>query len=67
MDVLPANQRLRRRDAFHSLALAPLEYITKSLRMGDEWELEELQDFARRCRALADAFDARMEQAKGSK
>lgn len=59
MNVLPANQRLSRRDAFHSLNLAPIEFMTKSLRSGDEWELDELEAFVRRCRALVDAFDAR--------
>ena len=56
---LPANQRLARKDAFYSLALAPLEYVTKSLRKGDPWDLKELRPFVNRCRALVDAFDAR--------
>lgn len=63
MTTLPANQTLRRKDAFYSLTLAPLEYVTASLRRGDPWELEDLQDYARRCRALADAFDARIKEA----
>lgn len=62
MDELPANQKLGRKDAFYSIALAPLEYVTKSLRKGDPWELRELQPFANRCRALADAFDDRMKE-----
>lgn len=63
MDVLPANKRFSRRDAFYSLALQPLEYMTKSLRMGDEWDLSDLTPFISRCRALVAAYDARMEAA----
>lgn len=61
-DHLPSNQRLSRKDAFYSLTLAPLEFVTKSLRKGDSWELAELRPFANRCRALVDAFDARMKE-----
>lgn len=60
MDNLPANQKLARRDAFYSLALAPLEYVTKSLMKGDPWDLTELRPFVNRSRALVDAFDKRM-------
>lgn len=60
MSELPPNRKMSRKDAFYSLCLAPLEYITKSLRTGDGWELEELEPFVRRCRALVDAFEARM-------
>lgn len=63
-DELPPDQKLARKDAFYSLALAPLEYITKSLRKGDPWELRELEPFVRRCRALIAAFDYRLERAK---
>lgn len=62
MKDLPANQKLARKDAFYSLCLAPLEYVTKSLRKGDPWALAELRPFANRCRALADAFDERMKE-----
>ena len=64
MDNLPADQQLRRKDAFYSLVLAPLEYITASLRKGDPWETADLEQVAHRCRALADAFDARVSRAK---
>lgn len=63
-DHLPANQRLARKDAFYSLTLAPIEFVTKSLLKGDPWELDELRQFANRCRALADAFDRRMHEAR---
>lgn len=63
MNELPAIRKLSRKDAYHSLALQPLEWITRSLRKGDPWELGELQEFARRCRALADAYDMRVEAA----
>lgn len=61
MNVLPGVQRFRRKEAFYSLILAPLEYVTASLRKGDEWELDDLSELARRCRALADAYDLRAE------
>lgn len=64
MNVLPANKRFNRKDAFYSLSLAPLEYVTKSLRTGDEWELAELTPFVNRCRALVAAYDARIEAAQ---
>ena len=64
MNELPANQRLARKDAFYSMILAPLEYVTRSLMKGDPWELTELQQVANRCRALADAFDRRMAEAR---
>ena len=60
IDYIPGTRKLNRKNAFYSLILAPLEYVTQSLRRGDEWELADLQDVARRCRALADAFDARI-------
>lgn len=67
MDVLPQDKKLNRRDAFFSLVLQPLEYMTKSLRMGDEWELDDLRPFVNRCRAVVDAYDARMERIGGDK
>lgn len=60
MTELPPYQRLSRKDAWHMLALAPLESITRSLRNGDGWALEELTPFVNRCRALVAAYDARM-------
>lgn len=60
MSDLPANQKLARKDAFYSLALAPLEFVTKSLMKGDPWELKELTPFVNRCRALVNAYDKRM-------
>lgn len=62
MTELPSNKKLSRKDAYYSLCLAPLEYLTKSLRMGDGWDLEDLTPFVRRCRALVDAYDARMKE-----
>lgn len=59
---LPPNQTKGRKDAFYSLNLAPLEYITKSLRTGDGWELNELTPFVRRCRALVAAYDDRIKE-----
>lgn len=59
---LPINKTLKHKDAFYSLCLAPLEYITKSLRTGDAWELTELTPFINRCRALVAAYDKRMEE-----
>lgn len=64
MNDLPPNRHFGRKEAFYSLSLQPLEWITKSLRMGDGWELAELTPFVNRCRALVDAYDARMEAAK---
>lgn len=64
MNDLPADRNLARKDAYYSIVLAPLEYVTQSLRRGDPWELKELQQLANRCRALADAFDYRIERAK---
>ena len=64
MNELPQERELGRRDAFYSLNLAPLEFMTKSLRTGDGWDLEELTPFVNRCRALVSAYDDRMERAK---
>jgi hypothetical protein len=64
MDELPANQKLRRKDAFYSLALAPLEYVTASLRKGDPWELADLTPFVNRCAALVAAYEDRMKAAR---
>lgn len=61
MNDLPPNKTFGRKDAFYSLILQPMEWITKSLRMGDGWELDELTPFVNRCRALVAAYDARME------
>ena len=61
MDDLPPNKTFGRREAFYSLVLAPLEYVTKSLTMGDGWDLAELTPFVNRCRALVAAYDKRME------
>lgn len=61
---LPPCEKLGRKDAFYSLILAPLEYITKSLSTGDGWELLELEQVVRRCRALVAAYDKRMEAHK---
>lgn len=63
MNDLPANQKLRQKDAYYSIVLAPLEHVTASLRRGDPWAGEDLAALANRCRALADAFDDRMKAA----
>lgn len=63
MNDLPPNKAFGRKDAFFSLCLAPLEYVTKSLRMGDGWDLAELTPFVNRCRALVQAYDDRMKAA----
>lgn len=60
MNDLPASKTFGKRDAYTMLVLAPLEQVTKSLLMGDAHTMETLQPFARRCRAVADAFDKRM-------
>lgn len=61
-DTLPANKALGKRDVFDMLVLRGLENVTKSLRMGDAHELNTLRPLAQRCRALADAFEARMSE-----
>ena len=60
MSDLPPNKAFGRKDAFYSLILAPLEYMTKSLRTGDGWDLTELTPFVNRCRALVAAYDDRI-------
>lgn len=67
MNDLPPNKTFGRRDAFYSLALQPLEYMTKSLRQGDGWDLLELTPFVNRCRALVAAYDDRMKALEASK
>lgn len=62
MSDLPASKTFGKRDVFQMMALAPLEQVTKSLRMGDAHVLETLTPLANRCRALADAYDARMSE-----
>ena len=64
MNDLPANQQLRQKDAYYSMVLAPLEYLTSSLRKGDPWKGEDLFQLVNRCRALVAAYDARIESAK---
>ena len=65
MSDLPPNKSFGRREAFFSLCLQPLEFITKSLRTGDGWDLSELTPFVNRCRALVDAYDDRMKARGG--
>jgi len=64
MNVLPPNKNYGRKDAYFSMVLQPLEWITKSLRMGDCWLLDDLAPLVNRCRALVDAFDDRMKAVK---
>ena len=67
MGILPQDRPLTRRDAYFSLVLAPLEFVTASLRKGDEWDTTDLQPFVNRCRALVEAYDHRVERAGGAK
>lgn len=64
MKELAAIRSLSKRDAYHQLVLAPLETMTRSLRRGDPWDATDLIDTGRRCRALADAIDMRVEAEK---
>lgn len=61
-EILPPNRLANKRDVFKMLIEWPIENVTQSLRKGDAHELENLRPFANRCRALADAFDARMSE-----
>lgn len=65
MNDLPPVRRMARKDAYHMLMLKPIEDMTKSLNMGDGWDLVELEQFVRRCKALVDAYGRRMKMAKG--
>lgn len=67
MNDLPPNKAFGRKDAFYSLCLAPLEYMTKSLRTGDGWDLTEMTPFVNRCRALVVAYDERVKAAQEGK
>lgn len=60
MNELPASKRFGKRDVFDMTVLYPIENVTNSLRKGDAHVLDTLQPLANRCRALANAFDARM-------
>lgn len=59
MTDLPVNKSLMRRDLYAMTVLEPLERVTRSLRYGDGHNLDDLRPLAQRCRALADAYDAR--------
>lgn len=59
MEHLPQSSHLSRRDVFDMLILNGMEAVTRSLRKGDGHDLTCLRPLANRCRALADAFDAR--------
>lgn len=65
MNDLPPVRRLSRKDAYHMLMLKPIEDMTRSLNMGDGWELVQLNEFVCRCRALVDAYERRMKLAEG--
>jgi len=67
MNDLPASRVFSKRDVFSMMALTPLETVTRSLRMGDAHVLETLMPLANRCRALADAYDARMAEIREEK
>lgn len=60
MNDLPPNHNLGQREVFDMLILRGLENVTRALRMGDGFHLENLRPLAHRCRALADAYDDRM-------
>jgi hypothetical protein len=61
-DILPENRTFTSRDVFDMIIVQGLERVTQSLRMGDRHTLTNLRPLAGRCRALADAFDARMKE-----
>ena len=60
MNTLPASRKTYEREVFDMLIIRGLENVTKCLRMGDAFDLDNLRPLANRCRALADAFDLRM-------
>jgi hypothetical protein len=62
MDTLPPNRQRGLRDALHMIQMTGLEHVTKALLMGDGFDLQSLSPLANRCRALADAYDKRMEE-----
>lgn len=65
-EILPASRKSAKHDVYDMLVLWPLEAVTKSLRRGDtDHSLETLRPLAQRCRALADAFDARITEMGG--
>lgn len=62
MNDLPPNHKLGQREVFDMVLLRGLESVTRSLRTGDGFSMENLRPLAQRCRALSDAFDARMKE-----
>ena len=42
------------------IVIQGLERVTRGLRHGEPFDLENLRPLANRCRALADAFEARI-------
>ena len=63
MTTLPQNSSRGTREVFDMLVINGIESVTRALRRGDAFDLDNLQPLARRCRALSDAFEARMKEA----
>lgn len=63
MSDLPPNIKMGQREVFDMVLLRGLESVTRSLRQGDGFAMENLWPLRNRCRALADAFDARVKEA----
>ena len=49
------------------IVIQGIERVTRGLRHGEPFDLENLRPLAWRCRALADAFDARVNGIEGVK
>lgn len=64
-DTLPANRKRGLRDALYMIQIKGLESVTRALIMGDGFDdVENLNVLANRCRALANAYDARVTEIK---
>jgi hypothetical protein len=63
MNDLPPNVKMGQREVFDMILLRGLESVTRSLRQGDGFAMDNLWPLRNRCRALADAFDARVKDA----
>ncbi len=62
MPDLPPLKSWGQREALEMIVMRGLESVTRSLRSGDGFDLSTLRPLAARCRALSDAFDARMRE-----
>ena len=61
-DILPADMRLATREVFDMVLLRGLETVTRELRNGAPFDMANLRPLAARCRALSDAYDARLSE-----